>query len=146
PLVQIYHHAVAVQSAKQALKRLRHADSRELVLVDGTGKQPPNATDGNGHDQVNWQMLARSTVKYTLDVQSKHPCWVYINVANYPGWRATIDGSPARVWTAQVLGKAVYVPAGHHKLVVWFESDAFRIGCVISVVTLLIILILLAGA
>lgn len=146
PLVQIYHHAEAVKTPERALQRLRTADRRLLVVVDKSEGGLPSAGKASDHEKVRWHMLERSSGRYVLGAQSDQPYWLYINDANYPGWRATIDGSSARVWTAQILGKAVHVPAGRHRLVIRFQSDAFRIGCLVSIVTLAIVMLYLMYA
>ncbi len=59
-----------------------------------------------------------SDVEYEFNVHARKPVWLFIADANYPGWQAEIDGHSTPVYSAQVLGKAVFVPSGIHKITV----------------------------
>jgi hypothetical protein len=58
-----------------------------------------------------------------IDAISSKPGFVLWNSAWHPWWRATVDGKPAAVLKANVLFRAVQVPAGRHH--VRFEFDPF---------------------
>jgi len=60
----------------------------------------------------------------------------------YPGWIATLDGEPTPVFAAQIMGKAVWVPAGKHTVEIRFVSRSFQLGLAISVTTIAALLIL----
>jgi hypothetical protein len=60
----------------------------------------------------------------------------------FPGWRATIDGQPAKALTADYMLRAVAVPAGRHKVVWEFHDPAFERGLTISLVAFALILVL----
>src|SRR5512141_3222327 len=46
----------------------------------------------------------------------------------FPAWKATVDGSPARVLLANGRDLAVAVPAGRHRADLVWNTDAFRSG------------------
>jgi hypothetical protein len=56
--------------------------------------------------------------------------------ANYPGWRAYVDGSETPILTADSIFRAVRVPAGDHLVEFTYEPFTFRLGAAISLGTL----------
>jgi Bacterial membrane protein YfhO len=65
--------------------------------------------------------------------------------AMYPGWQARVDGRDAPVVRADVLFRAVPVPAGEHDVEIFFDSGAFRRGALVSLVGLLAVVGLLTS-
>jgi hypothetical protein len=55
----------------------------------------------------------------------------------YPGWRLTIDGTPARIYRANRMMRGAAVPAGEHTLIYSYEPLSFSIGSIISIAGLL---------
>lgn len=146
PILQVYPHALAVRSADEALAEMGALKEGQLIVVDNDGSPlPPD--DGSGdHASVRLRMLKQQSTYYSISVEAEKPCWIFLADANYPGWKARIDGAPTRVWTAQLLGKAVHVPAGNHEIVFRFRSASFHYGLMLSLFSLLVtIIILLAG-
>ena len=62
--------------------------------------------------------------------------WLVLTDAWYPGWRATVDGAPVEITRADVLFRAVPIPAGRHRVEFAYVPISFRIGAGISLVTL----------
>jgi uncharacterized membrane protein YfhO len=63
----------------------------------------------------------------------------------YPAWRATVDGEEAPVLRAQYALMAVPVPAGARSVDLVYRSAAYRIGRVVTLVTIVTVLALMAG-
>ncbi|MSP12638.1 MAG: glycosyltransferase, partial [Chloroflexi bacterium] len=61
----------------------------------------------------------------------------------YPGWQARLDDVPTAIYRADYLFRGVYIPAGTHRLSFHFEPGSFRIGAIISGLTLLLLTLLL---
>jgi hypothetical protein len=83
--------------------------------------------------------------RHVVVVEARDPVWLVVADAPYPGWRASVDGEPVPVHPANVLGKAVAVPAGTHRVELVFTSESFARGRVISGVTALGVLITLGA-
>ena len=68
--------------------------------------------------------------------------WLVLSEIFYPGWRATIDGSPANVYRANYLFRAIPLPAGPHRIELSFMPDSFLVGATISLgATLFLVLV-----
>jgi len=61
------------------------------------------------------------------------PCLAVVAQAYYHDWRAEIDGEPAPLLRANVAFQAVQVPAGTHRIHLFYRDRAFEIGAAISV-------------
>lgn len=63
------------------------------------------------------------------------------------GWHATIDGQPAEIGRANYLLRAIDIPAGHHRVEMWFDPQSLKTtGTIAYVAIILIYLSLLAAA
>ncbi len=63
------------------------------------------------------------------------PGVVLLSDTFYPGWYATVDGAPARIYRADYVMRAVFVPAGDHVIEFRYVPLSFQLGAAISVVT-----------
>jgi hypothetical protein len=54
--------------------------------------------------------------------------------AFYPGWRATVDGRETPIYPANVLYRAVPLPAGEHTVIFTFTPTGWRLGLTLAAV------------
>lgn len=71
------------------------------------------------------------------------PGLLLVNENWYPGWVASIDGQPATVLPANLVMRAVAIPAGQHTVEMRFESKSFRQGGLIAAVSAVATIVLL---
>ena len=45
----------------------------------------------------------------------------------YPGWKATIDGQPAKIARADYILRAMNIPAGKHQIEMTFNPESLQI-------------------
>jgi hypothetical protein len=81
----------------------------------------------------------------TVQVNTPGPALLRLADMWYPDWKATVDGAAAPILRADYLLRAVPVPAGEHTVVFRFQSPAIRNGLILSIVSLVLILALLAA-
>ena len=89
-------------------------DPAELVLIH-TPRRPevPGMADAEGEVT----MLSRSRNALEVEKRGEDPGWVVFSETWYPGWQATLeDGTPLQVYRANVMQRAVQVPAGTHRI------------------------------
>ena len=60
-----------------------------------------------------------------------------------PDWKATIDGRNETLVPANLFMRAVPCPAGEHTISVYYESESFGRGLVVSLSSLALCLVLL---
>lgn len=71
-----------------------------------------------------------------FSVAAAAPAMVVIAQSYYHDWHAYVDGRPAHLWQANGAFQALEVPAGNHEVILRYEDWAFRLGAIISAITL----------
>jgi hypothetical protein len=61
--------------------------------------------------------------------------------SHYPGWKAYVDGKEEVIRRANLFFRAVPVPAGNHMVEFRYEPWSFKIGQIVSLVTVLFVII-----
>lgn len=80
-----------------------------------------------------------------LRVESSSGGILVLSEWDYPGWRATIDGSPIEIYRANAGLRSVVVEEGTQQVVFEYRPTSFRVGAVFSIVCLLVSFVLVVG-
>jgi uncharacterized membrane protein YfhO len=64
----------------------------------------------------------------------------------YPGWRARVDGQPAKVYRVNGVARGVFVPSGTHVVEFSYFPVSFIVGLMVAAVALAVCVALLLGA
>ena len=138
PRFQVYSRHVTVDSIDAAIDTMASWKARTLVIENppGPGHQEEMADTDQPDDPstppMTFTVQRAKTTSYLIDISAERPGWFFLADANYPGWKATLDGKDTPLFSAQVLGKAVAIPAGNHTLAITFHSASFIWGLWIS--------------
>lgn len=98
--------------------RWPEVDLRTTVLLAAGAK--PGAKLGQGSARIR----AYENTRVVVDAESSGGGWVVLNDLWHPYWFAEVDGKPAPIERANVLFRAVEVPAGKHAIVFRFRPFA----------------------
>lgn len=101
----------------------------QVAALSGT----PAGQDGALPATAN--ILSYQPERIVIETSSASAGWLVLTDAWYPGWRATIDGAPVEIARADVLFRAVPLPAGSHRVEFTYHPLSFRAGVAISVAT-----------
>jgi uncharacterized membrane protein YfhO len=77
-----------------------------------------------------------------VEAETAAPALLVLNDTNYPGWRATVNGQPAEMLSANFLFRGVLVPAGKSTVEFRYQPRSFRIGGGISFAAFVILAVL----
>lgn len=132
---------VATPKEAAAVVAANGFDPRRRIVVEGEGTQ--GASDEGATGTVQWLIDSAETLE--LKVISDGPTWLVIADAPAPGWTATIDGEAAGWLPANVINRALRLPAGEH-IVRWqYQTPGLRLGVALSALALLLMLAIAAS-
>jgi hypothetical protein len=130
-----------VRDGNDARRTLRDGlvDFRRVVLLE---QEPPAAerpTAAPTGDQVGAATLVSYSdhrVEITTDAPGGRV--LVLTDVHYPGWRASVDGTPAPLYRANFAFRAVPVPPGRHQVVFEYRSASVGVGLAVSAAAALV--------
>jgi hypothetical protein len=94
-----------------------------LLLAPGAAAPPPSG-------EV--RIVVDEPEHVALTTRGPHPAAVVVTDAWYPGWEASVDGSPAPVLRANLALRAVAVPPGPHRVELRYRPASLRLGLLLG--------------
>lgn len=151
PRAYVVHQADWVDSWEAALPIIKEPtfDPRQrVVMVAPTSNDYRSLSDDlrleNRHSSLdNRQSIDQAKItsyqpeRVEVAVSLDSPGWLVLSDTVYPGWQVTVNGQPADIIPANLLFRAVELPAGEHQVVFTFQPRSFQIGAGVSGVALL---------
>lgn len=140
--------ALLVPSARRVAderKRMRdwlspEFDPRAEVLLEGTGAVPP----GRGPIAQRVEVEeGKDPSLLTVRVDAERDAWLLVTDSWWPGWKATVDGAPVEIERANLMFRAVRVPAGRHEVRFRYDPWTFRVGLAVTYATAALCVLLL---
>ncbi|HEX9116479.1 MAG TPA: hypothetical protein VGA61_10455, partial [Anaerolineae bacterium] len=145
----LVHDAQAVAGDAEALARLAEPDfdPRRTAIVVGSaqdtaaGVSRENAA-ANGDTIETFRFDAENIVLRTI---ASRPALLVLADAGYPGWEARVDGRVVPILPADLLFRAVAVPAGSHEITFAYQPASWRQGRRLSLIALALLATTLAA-
>jgi hypothetical protein len=132
----VYQYEVLPQ--EEVVRRLDAADfdHRTTAIVETAPSFASRAADtapvGNG---VSFEECRPEYLK--LSVRTAETGMLVLSEMYYPEWKARLDGKPVDIYPVDHALRGVTVPAGEHKVEMYYDPRWFKVGGLISLVTLL---------
>jgi hypothetical protein len=104
---------------------------RTAVTEERLEGLPRGSAPGRAADIVRYE-----PERVTIEARSDGPGLVVLSDNHYPGWKATVDGAPADVERIDYLFRGVRVGPGTHTVEFRYEPLSWRIGWIVSLVSL----------
>ncbi|MBC7251904.1 MAG: YfhO family protein [Anaerolineae bacterium] len=135
----LVHRARVVESDEAALSAMTAAgfEPGDEVLLAAEGSEEAPELSGGDADTDRVRIITYSAERVVVDVETESEAYLVLSDTYYPGWQATLDGRQVAIYRANVLFRAVYVPAGHHTIEFHYRPKTLVWGVVVSVFTLL---------
>ena len=75
----------------------------------------------------------------SISIQTPTDGLLMLSEVYYPGWQATVDGSPVSILRADLALRAIPVRAGTHRVDLIFDPWSVKIGIAITTVTVFLV-------
>ncbi|MGZ5493049.1 MAG: YfhO family protein [Thermoanaerobaculia bacterium] len=119
----------------------------EMAAETDFGQRAWLAIDDRPHERTNGSgeiSTRRANLGLEMDVTKHGDGFVVISEAAWNGWRAYLDGKRVSVHRANHAFLSVFVPEGHHTVVLRYMPRSFVVGRAITFLTLALIVIVSA--
>ena len=77
---------------------------------------PSETPTGEGHEGSEAVILRYENTRVDVAVRARRPGYLVLGDVWHPWWNATVDGRVTEIHRANVMFRAVAVPAGHHRV------------------------------
>ncbi|HLL76764.1 MAG TPA: YfhO family protein [Pyrinomonadaceae bacterium] len=126
---------------EEALLRLQGAgarpfDPRRTALLEVAPPELPALPGGELAPGSGARVAEYEPNRLVIETDADAPALLVVSEIFYPGWEATVDGSPARIHNTNFLLRGVALPAGTHRVEMRYTAPAARNGAIISACTL----------
>ena len=136
PRAWLVHKAI-VEPSEERLARLIHNPSfnaRDVALMAASSGAPLAAGSGESRDRI--ELGGYRAAHPVLDVDAGSDGLLVLSEVYYPGWRATVNGAPARVERVDGALRGVRVPRGHDRVELTYRPTAQIIGLLLTLLTM----------
>ena len=137
PRAWVVHAVEVMPDDKMAIARVSEDEfdlRRVAVVAEPLDLALPGPTDGSSA-----YVREFGPSDMMIDVDAVADGLVVLSEITYPGWRASVDGTPARLVRTNGLLRGIPVPPGQHTLRVWYAPGSLRLGMVLSGVASILI-------
>jgi len=129
-----------LQGREEALRLISEGDRD---VIHGDADLDALALDQPGQVTI----VEYDDTRAVLQVESSAPAYLILRDAFYPGWTARVNGESTPILRANVIFRALQVPAGQSRVVFAFEPQLWRValagGILLWVGALLLLLMLM---
>jgi hypothetical protein len=142
PYARVHTNAQAMSSQEDLLTALAHPNRLPLVAMTFG----PDAPSFNGPPTlIPFTTRRPNGNRLVLEGTNPQPGLLVVAEQFDPGWRAHVDGKPARIFPADHLLMGVPLEAGNHRVELTYTPEVFRTGLFGSLIGLSALLGLLVS-
>jgi hypothetical protein len=148
PRAALVHRSEVVPDEQAAYRKMESADFdiRDLVLLEEAlpPRFPaPEPAAAGAREQARIVLYQPNRVRIAVEASSR--ALLVLSDVPHPGWRARVDGRQVPMVAANRVMRAVPVPAGRHVVEMTYLPAAFVAGALVSALSLLLFIWLLAA-
>ncbi|WP_448545979.1 YfhO family protein [Roseiflexus sp.] len=112
------------------------------IVVD---RSLPVALTGNPSLSGDAKIVSYSSNRVVIQAIVEQDSMLFLSDAYYPGWRATVNGQETSIYRANLAFRAVYLPAGEHRVEFIYDPLTFKIGLGMTLTGFVLAVIFLVG-
>ena len=130
PRAYIVGRALLASDDRAALELMAKTDLEKAVVISS---EEVLGESGKEYPLVPAEISSYGPNRVVVRTDAGEDGWLVLSDRFYPGWSASLDGKETDIYRANLMVRAVRVPAGDHEIEFVFESPLLRTGLVISV-------------
>jgi len=111
-------------------------DPLKMVVIEPQYKSKLFSPTEGGGSEGSCTIIEYQNESIIIRASTNKPGYLVISEIFYPGWRATVDGEKAPILPGNFLFRVIPLNEGEHEVHLFFVSWPFRIGILISLLTL----------
>ncbi|MBI5233361.1 MAG: YfhO family protein [Deltaproteobacteria bacterium] len=125
----------------QETASLGSRDPKEIIVLEE--KAPDWFRPNSKQSQVSARIVEYKANRVEIKTQTKGNGVLVLTDTYYPGWKAYVDGKPAKIYRVNGLVRGVFLNNGEHTVIFSYLPLSFTAGSALSLVSLSIIITLL---
>ncbi len=129
PRSYIVHGVRAAIDSRTTLKSIAEGEldiSGEVILESPPPEVIQKAGPATSDEKV--RILRYAPEAVDLEARLDRPGVVVLLDADFPGWKAHVNGTPVRIYNANYLFRAILLPAGTHHIAFRYAPRSFAMG------------------
>lgn len=138
PKVYFVDNIDVISSKEQILERLFSSSFNPSTAAIVEEKIHATEFPKNGEKQAVIERYEENNIQ--IKTRLTNNSFLVVSDNYYPGWKATIDGKETRILRTNYSFRGIIVPAGIHRIDLFYQPNSFFIGVVISFLSLLVYL------
>lgn len=111
-------------------------DPKKQIIL----QKKPNVSLTNSSSFKEVKIYHKDPNKINLQTNLDNPGFLVLSEIDYPGWKAYDNGKELEIFNADYILRSVFLKSGNHNISFTYESDSYKIGKIISLVTLFSVL------
>jgi hypothetical protein len=126
---------------EEALRRIsgtseRKFEPRRTALLEVPAAELPSLPGGMLNGSAEARVVSYEPNRLVIETKCESAALLVISEINYPGWVATIDGAPVKIYPTNYILRGVATPAGTHRVEMRYTAPGALRGAMVSAGTL----------
>jgi hypothetical protein len=137
PYAHIVNQAV-IKPLDEVLPFMKSSEFDPMTMVVFEPRYQPLlfSPTGDGASEGSYKILEYNHENIRLSVSTSNPGYLILSEISYPGWKATVDGEETDILQGNFLFRVIPLQKGEHEVHMFYVSWPFRIGLIVSLLTL----------
>jgi hypothetical protein len=140
PRAIVVHRAQVADDDETALALMQDPafDPTTSVVLAAETSPPRLASSHPVTDDDTVSIVSYEPERVVVKANLTQEGYLVLSDTHYPGWHVDVDSQASRLHRANLLFRAVYLPAGDHTVEFRFQPQSWRIGAIVSALTALL--------
>ncbi len=138
PRAFIVRDAKIIKEKEEIFNKLKIFDPRKEIIIE---KDFDNINKSNDGEFKEADILFYSPNKIVVNVSLENSGFLVLSEKYYPGWKAYDNNKEIEIMKTDYILRSVYLEKGEHKVEFIYDPLSYRIGKIITILTILFIII-----